>query len=152
MKVIATTTLAVATWTPAWSAVIAVGSDLYGLSATGLERLAGPIEATATPYVESGKLNLAPGHSVNVPRAYALVQSSGPLELTATPDVQGREVTVKTRLPARPGAQERERTVSLPRGPEGVAWKFRLGSPAGAVAPWSVSSLSVLPARVRPVR
>jgi hypothetical protein len=136
-----------------WSDIVEHDGQVYGLSAAGLERPEGPIEASASPHIETGKMNLAPtGHTCNVSRARALVASNGPLLLTATPDLQGRERVIPARLAGRPGDQERNRTVNPPLGPEADAWQIKIGSPEGAAEEWSLSALEVVVGRVMPKR
>jgi hypothetical protein len=147
-----TQTLALSSGTLPATAIVGDGETLYLATPSVLGTLEDPIEPTATPYVQTGKMALSAGMTCNVPRAYPRIQTAGDLELISTADVRGTERTATMEIHGRSGDYEQERTVNLPRGTEAPAWSVRIGSKAGEAEPWSISALTVRTDREQKVR
>ena len=144
-------TLGIAEWDLAWLDVAEHEGVVYGLTETGIKRLDGADDegAAFAAYIEPGDLTLVPGGSASLSEARVTVLADAALQLTATAHQSGGEREVVYGLPARSGAQARDRAVKLGRGVMGNAWRFRLGSTTQAACAWSLSAWQVLVDRVR---
>lgn len=133
---------AVARFSLAWTAVAEYQGDVYGLTATGLVKFSGAIEATATSLVQTGKMNLVPGKACTVHPVRVTASGAVPLELVAARDEYGAEQSVIYPVPEVRAAQERERSIPMGKGAIGTAWQITIKTPSGRAAPWSISAAS----------
>lgn len=133
-------TLAVSEYSLPWTDVVQVGGEIYGLGPDGIQTLSGPIEAGATPYVETGDLELTAGAVCGVTRGYLQGQTNSTLTLTATARMQGKLYEQSYSVPGWPWAESRPRTVPLARHLQGSTWQFKLESSG---APWSIDLFEI---------
>jgi hypothetical protein len=145
-----TKTLAAVQYSLHWSQVVEYQGDAYGLTAAGVQQLAGDLEASAVPRIESGEMQLADGARCNVPMVRLMARIPQAMELTlVAAEVDGAPVTrVYPILPAA-GAKPRDRRIGdLARGLRAETWTVAIGK--GAVAgPFEMASANVIIDRVR---
>jgi hypothetical protein len=141
-------TLAAGEYSPPWLDVVTHNGAVYGLTPTAVQRLGGPIEAAATPYLETGDMELVTGRTCNVGPVYVTLAADGELALRLTTEPAGRSRADDYRIPAEPSPSPRPRTVKTGGRAHGVTWRVRLGSRWPGVA-WSVAGLTLATARAR---
>jgi hypothetical protein len=143
VTVLNSTTLAVSEYSLAAIDVAVVEGEVQFLTARGVVKLSGDIEAEAVPVVQTGKLNLTPGKDCVVHPLRVLAASKSALELVVETDRDGEAQTATYAVPAARSTQERERVVPMGKGAYGSGWSFKLKSLAGRAAPWSASAASI---------
>lgn len=141
-------TLATVEYARPWSMVAGPAGEVYGLTAEGMERLTGAIEAGAVPQVRTGRLWLAPGAAVTVPVAHLGLCAAQAVDLVAMAEVDGADVARAYAVPGRSGTVEHPRRVRLARAVRGAAWQFTLR----AAGSWALGALAVAVERVRRAR
>lgn len=144
-----TETLGASEYSLPWTDIVFFNGYLYGLSSSGMEKLAGPIEEDASPSLKTGKMNLRAGAECAVHPMHMLVSSNEPLTLTVVGDAAGEEETITFSVPVQVSSKPRQRRIPLARGAKASAWSFELASTGAIAANWSISNMSVETPAVR---
>lgn len=126
-----------------WLEMVEHQGEVYGLTATGLERLEGALEATAAPRVQMGKMVLVAGKTCTAHPAHLTVSAGAALEIVTTRDEYGVEQSVVYPVPAARSAKERKRTVLMGKGATGDAWQLEIRTPVGRAEAFSLSAADV---------
>ena len=127
-------TISASQYSLAWLDIAEHEGEVYGLTSTGLVKLAGDIEATASPYVETGAMALATWSICNIPLVRLTMAADRDVVVTATGAVRGVSSPRVYRVAPAHGTQIRGHTKKLARGPRADEWTIRIAaSPGGTL-------------------